>query len=52
MAHLPQFAGFTVSEDDDVIGLKRYDKICAIATNGYLPAKKSISSERLNGIKH
>ena len=52
MTYLPQLLGFAVPHCDDVLRLKRYDKIFAIAADRYLsPIRNRVPSKGLNDIK-
>ena len=53
MAHPSQLVGLAVPKDDDVLGMKRHYKICAIAADRHLSAKRDgVSSEGLDSVKH
>ena len=52
LAHPSECACLGVAVDDQVVRLVCNDKILAVATDRYLPAKKSAFSERLDGIEY
>jgi len=53
MAHLSQLFGFTVPKSDDVLRMKCYDEIFAIAPDYHLsPKRDGVPSEGPNRIKH
>ena len=52
VAHPSQVAGFGMPQGDDVLRMKRYDKIFAVAANRYLsPKRKGVPSEGFDDIK-
>jgi hypothetical protein len=52
VTHLSQRVGFAIPHSDDVVGLERYDKVLAVATDRYFsPEGKGVSSEGLNDVK-